>query len=100
MGTDEDDDVAVRCRVLTRVYAGGNSSAFADMIDISPTRWNNIERGGALSKDVARKIVRKFPEMSLDWLWRGLDTGLTRQMSKELSDAFRQIMAEDNPKAA
>jgi len=92
VGTDDDHDVALRCRVLTRLYAGGNSTAFADTIGISPNRWNNIENNGALSKDVAFTIVRKFPEISLDWLWRGKDDGLPRLRADELAETFRQVV--------
>ncbi len=96
-GTDDDEDVAIRCRVLTLLYAKGNSSAFAGHIGVSATRWNNIERNGALSKDVARQIVRKFPDVSLDWLWRGKDDGLPRIKSDELALAFRTVAANMTP---
>lgn len=92
-GDDTDADVAIRCRVLTRLYAQGNSSLFAANVGISPTRWNNIERSGALSKDVARQIYRKYPEVSLDWLVRGRDDGLTKPRSDELAAAFRAVEA-------
>ncbi len=93
VGTDDDYDVAIRCRVLTLLYAGGNSSVFAELVGISANRWNNIENSGALSKDAARQIVRKFPEISLDWLWRGKDDGLSRVKSDELAKGFRQVVA-------
>ena len=92
VGTEDDRDVAIRCRVLTRLYAGGNSTAFAETIGISPNRWNNIENNGALNKDVAFTIVRKFPEISLDWLWLGRDDGLPRLRADELAEAFRQVV--------
>jgi hypothetical protein len=91
-GTDDDDDVAIRCRVLTLLYAKGNSSAFADLIGVSPTRWNNIEGNGALSRDMARKIVRRFPEVSLDWLIRGRTDALTQAKSEELAGAFKRLV--------
>ncbi len=94
VGTDDDEDVAIRCRVLTRLYAGGNSTAFADLVGISANRWNNIENSGALSKDATRQIVRKLPEVSIDWLWRGKDDGLPRTRIDELAAAFRQVVAE------
>lgn len=93
-GTTAESDVAIRCRVLTRLYAGDVSSAFADKIGIGRTRWNNIEVSGALSKDVAFKIVKAWPEVSLDWLWRGLDDALSRPRGQELHDAFKAVAAE------
>lgn len=93
-GTTAESDVAIRCRVLTRLYAGGTSSAFAVKVGIGPTRWNNIEGSGDLSKDVAFKIVKVWPEISLDWLWRGLDSGLSLQRGEELHAAFKAVAAE------
>lgn len=93
-GTDNDRDVALRCRVLTRLYAQSNSKQFAEEIGISPTRWNGIENKGALSKDVARRIWRKWPEVSLDWLWRGRDDALTPARSNELLAIYRAVEAE------
>lgn len=91
-GTDEDGDVALRCRVLTAIYAGGNSRNFAESIGVSPTRWNNVESSGALSRDLARMIYRRYPEVSLDWLYRGADNGLTAAKSSELAKVFRSIL--------
>lgn len=90
-GTDEDVDVALRCRVLTAIYAGGNSRAFAESIGVSPTRWNNVESSGALSRDLARMVYRRYPEVSLDWLYRGTDQGLTAVKSNELAKAYLSL---------
>lgn len=93
-GTDDDGDVALRCRVLTRLYACDNSRAFAETIGIGHTRWNGIENTGALSKDVARRIWRRWPEVSLDWLWRGRDDALTIPRSNELLAAYVAVAAK------
>lgn len=98
-GTDDDRDVALRCRALVRLYAGGNARKFAAEIDISDTRWNNITTSGALSRDVARRIYRKYPEVSLDWLYRGKDDALSRPRSDEMLKAFRAELATDRPEA-
>lgn len=94
-GTDSDHDIALRCRALTRIFKAGNSKAFAKEIKASPTRWNNIERTGLLSRDVARKIFRQYPEVSLDWLCRGKDDGMTRTQSDEFLKAFNEEVAEE-----
>ncbi len=93
-GTADDDDVAIRCRALTKLYAGGNSRKFAEEIGAEPTRWNGIENSGALSKDVAFKIVHRWPEVSLDWLWRGRDDAYTPAKSEAFLKAFREAAAE------
>lgn len=96
-GSDNDKDVALRCRVLTRLYGKGSSQKFADEIGVGLTRWSNIENSGKLSLDMARRIIRKWPKVSLDWLWRGLDDGLSHQNSEELSQLYREVLAERRP---
>lgn len=93
-GTDSDEDVAARCRALTLMYAKGKSTAFADEIGASPTRWNNIESKGALSRDIARMIVQRYPEVSLDWLYRGLDLAYTTAKAAEFRDAYIKVVSE------
>ncbi len=93
-GTDEDRDVALRCRVLTQLYAGGNSRVFAEKLGIGYKSWNGIENSGALSKDVARRIWRKWPQVSLDWLWRGQDQSLPQAKIDELAALYVAVVAE------
>lgn len=93
-GTDEDEDVAIRCRALTHIYAGGNSRLFAEMVGIQYTSWNGTENSGALSRDVARRITRKWPEVSLDWVYRGSDRGLTTAKGNELAAIYQAMAAK------
>lgn len=94
-GTDTDEDTALRCRALTKLYAGGKSKVFAeDMIGIGRTRWNNIEKSGLVPRDVQRRITRKFPEVSLDWLLRGKDDALTSTRAREFLEAFEAVRRE------
>lgn len=94
VGTDSDADVAFRCRALTRLYAGGNSSDFAEKIGVPPTRWNNVEVSGKLSKDLARRVYKRFPEVSLDWVFRGKDDAYSRARGDEFQDAYRAEVEE------
>jgi hypothetical protein len=43
-----------------------------------------------LSKDVALTIVRKIPDITLDWLFLGNTSGLTVKRLPELEDAAAQ----------
>ena len=47
---------------------------------------NNIECGAPLSKEMALRIVRKFPGVTLDWLFLGRTEGLTAEMARALSE--------------
>lgn len=97
-GTQDVKDVALRCRALVVIYAEGNSRAFASSLGMSPTRWNNIERSGALSKDVAFTIIKLHPEVSLDWLWRGRDDGMPRAKGEEFLAAYKKVVSSLTPK--
>lgn len=97
-GTDADEDVARRCRALTLVYADGNSGVFAEEVGVGYKNWNGIENTGALSKEVARQIYRRWPEVSLDWLWRGRDDGLPPAKSNELLAAYLAVAAKRKTK--
>jgi hypothetical protein len=57
-----------------------------------PNQYNLQERGQRdLSKDVAFKIVEKFPGCSLDWLWLGDDRGLTVGFAQRLAAAEKAV---------
>jgi hypothetical protein len=85
MSEDSDEAVAARLRLLRQVVTGENETAFAIRLGIIEVkRWNNVERGWPLSKEVAFAIVRRFPDLTLDWLWLGRVDGLTLKRQREL----------------
>lgn len=103
-GTDSAADVALRCRALVHLYGRDetgepNAKWFAEgKIGISDTRWGNILKSGALSRDVARQIYLALPEITLDWLYRGSDAGMPRVLSDELMRAYKAVLTERRPK--
>ena len=64
----------------------GGQLAFAEFLGIERGRWNNVECGAPLSKEMALRIVRKFPGVTLDWLFLGRPEGLTVEMARALSE--------------
>ncbi len=103
-GTDSEADVATRCRALVRIYGKDddgkpNSTLFAEeVVHVGYTRWHNIEQSGKLSRNMARHIYTALPEVTLDWLYRGRDDGMTRQLSAEFLAAYREEVAASRPK--
>ena len=57
----------------------GAQLAFANFLGVDRGRWNNVECGAPLSKEMALRIVRKFPGVTLDWLFLGRTEGLPRR---------------------
>ena len=64
----------------------GDQQTFANFLGVDRGRWNNIECGAPLSKEMALRIVRKFPGVTLDWLFLGRTEGLTAEMARALSE--------------
>jgi DNA-binding XRE family transcriptional regulator len=87
---------------LVRIAAGyggyKNQKKFAKLLGVSPNQYNLQERGQRdLSKDVAFKIVEKFPGCSLDWLWLGDDRGLTVGFAQRLAAAEKAVNTPVGP---
>lgn len=80
-----DREVAERLQRLWKQLGFPSSAAFAAHLGFSSTRWNNVELSGALSKDVAFRIVQKFPGITTDYLWFGKTDGMPVQRVRELS---------------
>ena len=57
-------DVSKRARRLREAMGfngRGGQQAFANFLGVDRGRWNNVECGAPLSKEMALRIVRKFP---------------------------------------
>lgn len=83
----ENSEVARRLVNLRLAVAGESQTAFAQHVGIETKRWNNFERGLPLSKDAALILVRKIPGLTLDWLFLGVEAGLTLKLQRELAEA-------------
>lgn len=49
----------------------GDQKRFAEYIGAEQNQFNNIKNGHPLSIEVAHAIVRRFPDVSLDFLYYG-----------------------------
>ncbi len=86
---ESDEAVVARLKLLREVLGYISGAGFAAFLGISPQRWNNFEVGKPLSKDVALKLVRKVPGISLDWLYRGRAEALSFEMARKLGEFAR-----------
>jgi hypothetical protein len=93
------ESVAERLKLLRWVVSGENQTAFAARLGIEPKRWNNFERAMPLSKEVAFLIVKKFPDVTLDWLWLGNEGGLPVRLQRELAEAGKATTEAARSKA-
>ena len=82
--------VSARLRRL-RAYLGhtdarGGQSAMARWLDISTQRWSNFENNKPLSHEMAVKLCRMVPGLTLDWLYFGKTEGLPVRLARDLED--------------
>ncbi len=83
----ENSEVARRLVMLRQAVAGDSQTAFANQVGIEVKRWNNFERSKPLSKDAAFILVRKIHGLTLDWLFLGVEDGLTVKLQRALDEA-------------
>ena len=95
---DSNTAVARRLELLRQVFSGESQTAFAARLGIEVKRWNNFERGKPLSKEIAFLIVKKFPDVTLDWLYLGNEGGLPIRLQRELEDAGKATTAPASAK--
>ena len=82
----DDSKRARRLREAMGFNGRGGQLAFANVLGVERGRWNNVECGAPLGKEMALRIVRKFPGVTLDWLFLGRTEGLTAEMARALSE--------------
>lgn len=99
-GLIDDKAVAARVRQLRLALKVGNQAAMAARLDIPFNRYNNVESGYPLSKDMAARIVRAFPGVTLDWLYLGNAGLLPLDLAKSLGEAPSAITgpSSDDPR--
>jgi DNA-binding transcriptional regulator YiaG len=82
----EDNQRAERLRRVRELLDLPSQKAFADRLGISPQRWNNFERGAPLTIEIAQKLLRIIPGLTLDWIYNGDRRGLTMELDRRLHD--------------
>ena len=80
------DSTTTRLRLLRKVHGYETGAAFAAFLGISVQRWNNVEIGHPLGKDLAFTLVKKIPGLSLDWLFYGNPAALPVELAKRLGE--------------
>ena len=78
---------ARRIRQLRTAEEYPTATAFAGKLGITVSRLSNLENGSPLSIDVARRIIRAVPGVTLDWLYEGVEDGLSLSLRRRLQEA-------------
>ena len=87
-------NVRAACERQWASMGAGTNRSLPNFLGVDRGRWNNIECGAPLSKEMALRIVRKFPGVTLDWLFLGRTEGLTAEMARTLSGPSKGNDAE------
>lgn len=89
---------AQRVRRLREHLGYRTAKAFADDLGISEKRWNNVENGYPISRDVADRIRKLVPGITLDYLWNGTKSGLPFALIQALEPPAKESPAEAPPR--
>jgi hypothetical protein len=91
---NERESEAIRRRlVVIRTHvSGSNQAAFARTLGISPTRWNNIERGFPLTLNLLFLLTKTVPGLTPEYVTHGslerMQSILKRQLSTLEDELF------------
>lgn len=88
------EEIARRLQITRLALGFERQAAFADALNdgVTPQRWNNYESGrDRLTLNLALTICRKFPQVTLDWLFRGDKGTLRPAFSAAIDDAERVV---------
>jgi transcriptional regulator with XRE-family HTH domain len=66
-----------RLRLLREIVSGENQVDFAKRLGIPFKRWSNYERGYPVPRETAFLLMKKFPGLSVEWLWFGMTGNLS-----------------------
>ena len=78
--------VADRLIRLRKAYGYETTTALAHALGVSVQRVSNVENGKPLGRDLAFLIVKKHPEVTVDWLWNGANHGLSVRVARLLGE--------------
>ena len=81
---DRDETMAERLLKLRIAMGYESQGAFAALLGLSAPRWNNVENGLPMSRDIAFRLVQKCPGLTLDWLYFGKPDGLPVELARRL----------------
>jgi hypothetical protein len=77
-----------RLQLLRAVYRM-NQTEFADFVGIDYKKWNHYERGYPIPRETAWVLLDKIDGFATDWLWFGLQKGLSEALATALLDVQR-----------
>lgn len=81
-------DIGVRLRAL-RIHLGYTLKEFAELHHWGPTQLTNWETGHRrVTVEAAAKLRERY-NVSLDWIYLGIESGLPQQLAKSLSSIPR-----------
>ena len=86
MADKKSKTVGRRLRHLRQALNYRHANTFAHFLGIADNRWNNLENGYPLSKEVAFLLVQKVSGLSLDWLYYGRTDGLSKSLGQRLGE--------------
>lgn len=87
------EEIAKRLQITRLALGHATQAAFCRVLGVvTPQRWNNYESGrDRLTLNLALAMRRKFPQVTLDWLFCGDKSGLRSAFSTVIDDEEKRI---------
>lgn len=76
-----------RLRLLREIISGENQLDFAKRLGVPFKRWSNYERGYPVPRETAFLLMKKFPGISVEWVWFGMEGNLSQFYVKKIREA-------------
>lgn len=88
----EKKEIAARLKVTRIALRYDTQAKIAKKLRLTPMRWNNYESGrDRLTLNVALLVCRAFPQVTLDWLFRGDKSTLRPAFSAEIDSELERM---------
>lgn len=75
-----------RLKKLRHALGVPTQAAMANLLGMELGRWNHYERGMPVPAPIAQAICRRFPGISMDWIYEGNPRGLSFEMGVRLGE--------------
>lgn len=87
-------EVSKRLTLLREALEIPTHVEFAARYGFSMAQWNNFERGFALPRDSAIRLVQQIHGLSLDWLYFGNTAGMASGLLRKIEQIEQSGKAE------
>lgn len=85
------DATTLRMRKVRAAYGQDKSQEeFAASLNLTDSAWSNYEKSRRPGLDAALLLVRRFPHLTLEWIYRGDPRGMAADVFDKLESSLEE----------